>query len=78
MKMRSTQKFSMWSLNGIYPKVVTPECFYRGASLNMPPGFPPKDGSVRSHVADPLKACGNDGLRKGANLRSKLRGIQPA
>jgi hypothetical protein len=32
-------------------KSVTPECFYRGSSSD-PPGFP-------------LKACGNDGLRKG-------------
>jgi hypothetical protein len=38
----------------IYPTVVTPECFYRGSSPNIPPGFP-------------LKACGNDGLREGAS-----------
>jgi hypothetical protein len=46
-------------------KVVTPECFYRGSSPNIPPGFP-------------LKACGNDGLRKVQILRSKLRGIRSA
>jgi hypothetical protein len=62
-------------------KVVTPECFYRGSTLltktlsrlskgrgsspNIPPGFP-------------LKACGNDGLRKVQILRSKLRGITAA
>jgi hypothetical protein len=27
------------------------------------PGFPPKDGSVQSPVADPLKTYGNDGVR---------------
>jgi hypothetical protein len=36
MKLRSSQEFSIWSLNGIHPKVVTPECFYRWSSLNMP------------------------------------------
>jgi hypothetical protein len=63
-----------------YSKGVTPECFDRGSTMltttlshvewvvgPVPdsPGFPPKDGSVRSHVADPFKACGNDGLRIG-------------
>ena len=36
MNLRSSQKFSISSLNEIYPKVVTPECFYRWSSLNMP------------------------------------------
>jgi hypothetical protein len=35
MKLRSSQEFSISSLNEIYPKVVTPECLYRGSSLNM-------------------------------------------
>jgi hypothetical protein len=33
-----------------------------GGPVPVSPGFPPKDGSVRSPVADPLKACGNDEL----------------
>jgi hypothetical protein len=35
----------------MYPTVVTPECFYRGSTPNLLPGFP-------------LKASGNDGLRE--------------
>jgi hypothetical protein len=61
----------------IYPKGVTPECFNRGSTVltmtlshvewvrgpvSVSPGFPPKDGSVQSLVADPLKARGNDGI----------------
>ena len=35
--------------------------FLLGAS-RISPGFPPKDGSVQSLVADPIEAFGNDGL----------------
>jgi hypothetical protein len=41
-----------------------------GGPVPNPPGFPPKDGSVRSPVADPLKACGNDRLRIGNLLNA--------
>ena len=48
-----------------------------GGQVRVSLGFPPKDGSVRSPVADPLKACGNDGLSEDQEwpLPSKLRGI---
>ena len=51
---------------GRFLESVTPECFNRGPSPNIPPGFP-------------LKACGNDGLWQcyQSPLHSKLRGIDP-
>jgi hypothetical protein len=67
-------------------QVVTPECFNRGSTVltttlshvewvggpvRNSPGFPPKDGSIRSPVADPLKACGNDGLWQCGELCPK-------
>jgi hypothetical protein len=33
-----------------------------GGPVPVSLGFPPKDGSVQSHVADPIEAFGNDGL----------------
>ena len=60
------------------PKVVTPECFYRGSShgstvLTMT--LRPVEW-VRVSPGFPLKACGNDG-RNPSPLCSKLRGINP-
>ena len=43
----------------IFPNFSPPNVFIGGPIRNSP-GFLPKDGSVQSHVADPLKACGND------------------
>jgi hypothetical protein len=40
----------------------SPPNVFIGGPVPNPPGFPPKDGSVQSFVADPLKTCGNDGL----------------
>jgi hypothetical protein len=64
----------------IYPKGVTPECFYRGSTMltttlsevewvvgpvpNIPPGFP-------------LKACGNDGLREGSEFYAPTGEFNP-
>ncbi len=45
----------------IYPKASPPNVLI-GGPVPVSPGFPPKDGSVRSHVADPIEALGNDGL----------------
>jgi hypothetical protein len=81
------------SHSGLFFELVTPECFNRGSTAltttlshvewvggpvwTFLPGFQPKDGSVRSHVADPLKACGNDGVGKDKNLPSKLLEANP-
>jgi hypothetical protein len=48
----------------IHRRVVTPECFNRGSSPNIPPGFP-------------LKACGNDGLEKVDSLNAANCGNRP-
>jgi hypothetical protein len=48
-----------------------PRMFLIGGPVRIPPGFPPKDGYVQSLVADPLKACGNDGLVGELGLGSK-------
>jgi hypothetical protein len=48
----------------MYPTVVTPECFYRGSTPNLLPGFHFDELSVASLVEPPLKASGNDGLRE--------------
>jgi hypothetical protein len=47
----------------IHPGVVTPECFNRGSSPNIPPGFP-------------LKACGNDGLQEDASALQVIPSTQ--
>ena len=58
MKLRSSQKFSIWSLNRIYPRVVTPERFYRGSSLNMS-----LDSRFSLRLIRP-KPCGGKSMRE--------------
>src|SRR5918996_4004734 len=66
----------------------SPPNVFIGGPVPNPPGFPPKDGcaegrirpkpcgeSVQSFVADPLKACRNDGLVGELRLGSKTCSI---
>jgi hypothetical protein len=61
----------------ISPKVVTPECFYRGSTMltttlsqvewvggpaRVSPGFPPFETLRAVSIVERPKACGNDGL----------------
>jgi hypothetical protein len=53
-----------------YSKVVTPEVLI-GGPVPVSPGFHFDKLSVASPVEPPLKACGNDGLRKGSRSDCK-------
>jgi hypothetical protein len=56
-KLTVYQKIAM----RIHPKASPPNVLI-GGPVPVSPGFPPKDGSVQSLVADPIEAFGNDGL----------------